>query len=150
MALTDHTGLRNRTARPSLAVHNPFSPCTVTHTNLPSGRGNKESPTKRSHLEVPFNSSVGFYSNLILVEKKGGAGQCPVINLASFNKYVKYSHFKMEDLKAVADLLRPGDFVCKLDQKDAYFAIPLHARSQNSPTFNSKGRHINSLVSHLG
>jgi len=76
---------------------------------------------------------VGFHSNLFLVEKKGGAGQRPVINLASFNKYVKYSHFKMEDLKAVTDLLRPGDF--KLDLKDAYFTIPLHARSQTFTRF---------------
>jgi len=95
---------------------------------------------KGAILEVPFNSNVGFYSNLILVEKKGGAGQRPVINLASFNKYVKYSHFKMEDLKAVADLLRPGDFMCKLDPKDAYFAIPLHARSQKFTRFQFKGK----------
>ena len=124
MGLTDRTGLRNRTARPSLEVHDPFSPCTVTHTDLPSGRGNKESPTKRSHLEVPFNSNVGFYSNLFLVEKKGGAGQHPVINLASFNNYVKYSHFKMQHLKAVADLLRLGGFRVQARPEGCVFHHP--------------------------
>jgi len=95
---------------------------------------------KEAILKVPFNPNVGFYSNRFLVEKKGRAGQRPVINLASFNKYVKYSHFKMEDLKAVADLLRPGDFMCKLDLKDAYFTIPLHAGSQKFTRYQFKGK----------
>ena len=46
----------------------------------------------------------------------------------------------MEDLKAVADLLRPGDFMCKLDLKDAYFSVPLHRRSQKFIRFQFQGR----------
>ena len=46
----------------------------------------------------------------------------------------------MEDLKAVADLLRPGDFMCKLDLKDAYCSVPLHRRSQKFIRFQFQGR----------
>ena len=95
---------------------------------------------KGAIIEVAFNPWVGFYSNLFLVEKKGGKGQRPVINLSRFNNYVEHCHFKMEDLKAVADLLRPGDFMCKLDLKDAYFSVPLHRRSQKFIRFQFQGR----------
>ena len=63
--LTDRTGLRNRTARLSLAVQNPFSPCTVTHTDLSSGRGNKESPTKRSHFRGSLQPQCGILQQSI-------------------------------------------------------------------------------------
>ena len=56
----------------------------------------------------------------------------------------------MEDLKTVSDLLRPWDFKCKLDLRDAYFTIPLHTRSRNSPASNSEGERVNSLVTHSG
>ena len=46
----------------------------------------------------------------------------------------------MEDLKTVADLQRLGDFMCKLDLKDAYFTIPLHARSQKFTRLQFKGK----------
>ena len=65
VGLTDRTGLRNRTARLSLAVQNPFSPCTVTHTDLSSGRGNKESPTKRSHFRGSLQPQCGILQQYI-------------------------------------------------------------------------------------
>jgi len=58
----------------------------------------------------------------------------------SFDEYVKYSHFKMEDFKTVADLQRLEDFMCKLDLKDAYFTIPLHSRSQKFTRVQFKGK----------
>ena len=48
-----------------------------------------------------------------------------MINLSTLNSFVCH-HFKMEDLKVVADSLRPLDFMCKIDLRDAYFAIPIH------------------------
>ena len=65
------TGLRNRTARPSLAVQNPFSPCTVTHTDLSSSRGNKESPTKRSHFRGTLQPQRGIPQQSISCGKEG-------------------------------------------------------------------------------
>ena len=69
------------------------------------------------------------YSNLFVVENKGG-GQRLVINLSSLNSFVRHHHFKMEDLKVVGDILRPQDFMCKIDLKDTYFAVPIHPEHQ--------------------
>ena len=44
----------------------------------------------------------------------------------------------MEDLKVVADILRPFDFMCKIDLKDAYFAVPIHLAHQKLLCFQFK------------
>ena len=83
---------------------------------------------KKAIVSVPHHGKL-FYSNLFLEEKKGG-GQRPVINLSSLNSFVHHHHFTMEDLKVVADILRPQDFMCKIDLKDTYFAVPIHPKHQ--------------------
>ena len=67
-------------------------------------------------MSVPHHRTL-FYSNLFLVEKKGG-GHHPVINLSTLNSLVCYHHFKMEDLKVVADILHPQDFICKIARSE--------------------------------
>jgi len=42
-----------------------------------------------------------------------------VINLKELNAYIPYQKFKMETLKDVKDILQPGDFMVKIDLKDA-------------------------------
>ncbi len=66
----------------------------------------------------------GFYSTLFLVPKKDGR-QRPVINLKALNQYVQTYHFKMEGLQTLKDLIKPGDWLAKMDLKDAYFVIPI-------------------------
>ena len=68
---------------------------------------------KRAIQELPHHCNL-FYSNLFLV----------------FRSFVHHNHFKMEDLKVVADSLRPLDFMCKINLKDAYFAVPIHPAHQ--------------------
>lgn len=70
-----------------------------------------------------------FLSSLFLVEKKD-RGYRPVINLKDLNKHVPYQHFKMEGLNYLKFMLEEGDFMCKLDMKDAYFSIPLLKESR--------------------
>jgi len=91
---------------------------------------------KRAIQQVPHHCNL-FYSNLFLVEKKGG-GQRPVINLSTLNSFVRHQHFKMEDLKVVADSLRPLDFMCKINLRDAYFAVPIHPAHQKLLCFQFK------------
>jgi len=76
-----------------------------------------------------------FFSSIFLVEKKD-SGQRPVINLKRLNSYIPYNHFKMEGLYLLKDLLLEGDFMCKVDLKDAYFVVPLHCSSQEFVCFN--------------
>ena len=85
------------------------------------------------------NHAAGeFISNLFLVEKKDG-GQRPVINLKHLNQFVPFEHFKMEGLHCLKYMLRKGDFMCKLDLKDAYFCLPLHQQSQKYVRFLWEG-----------
>ena len=78
-----------------------------------------------------------FLSNIFLVTKKDG-GFRPVINLKALNKFVPYEHFKMEGLHFLRDILQQGDYMCKIDLKDAYFGIPLAQKSQKYVRFSWK------------
>ena len=48
----------------------------------------------------------------------------PVINLKQLNQWVETPHFKTEGISTLWDLLRVGDWMVKVDLKDAYFTIP--------------------------
>ena len=65
-----------------------------------------------------------FVSNLFLVPKRDG-GSRPVINLKDLNEYLQYNHFKMEGIHLLRDLMRPNDWLGKIDLKDAYFVVPI-------------------------
>ena len=75
-------------------------------------------------------SPNSFIPQLFLVEKKGG-GQRPVVNLKALNSFVCSEHFKMEGLHTLPDLIQTGDYMIKLDLKDAYLQIPIHQDHQH-------------------
>ena len=70
-----------------------------------------------------------FLSPLFLVEKKD-AGYRPVVNLKKLNRNIPYVHFKIEGLSLLKELLSKGDYLCKLDLKDAYFTVALYKLSR--------------------
>ena len=43
----------------------------------------------------------------------------PIINVKVLNQYVAKQHFKIEDIRTLKDIIRPRDYVAKLDLKDA-------------------------------
>ena len=65
-----------------------------------------------------------FLSTLFVVSKKGG-GHRPIFNLKQLNHFVQYEHFKMEGMHMQRDLLKPNDYMAKIDLKDAYFTISI-------------------------
>ena len=82
---------------------------------------------------------VGFVSQLFLVPKRDG-GFCPVVNLKALNKYIQKEHFKMEGFHMHGrDLVRQGDWLAKINLKDAYFLIPVHPCHQKFLQFSWKG-----------
>lgn len=85
-------------------------------------------------------SSMSFVSQIFLVEKKGG-GQRPVINLKALNQFVRVEHFKMEGLHLLPDLLQQGDWMVKMDLKDAYLQIPIHSNHQHLLQFIWEEKH---------
>ena len=80
----------------------------------------------------------GFVSQIFLVPKKDG-GFRPVINLKALNKFIAEEHFKMEGFHMVKDLAKPGDWLTKLDLKDAYVLVPIDPSHQNISSFYGKG-----------
>ena len=72
--------------------------------------------------ELTSTPSDAFLSTLFLVPKKDG-GQRPVINLKNLNSFVEVPHFKMEGIHTLKGLLKKGDWLVKINLKDAYFSI---------------------------
>ena len=73
-------------------------------------------------------------SSLFLREKKDGT-QRPILNLKKLNQNIPYLHFKMESLKDVKNIIQEGDWMVKIDMKDAYFTVPLSQKSQKYVRF---------------
>ena len=72
---------------------------------------------------------IGFMSPIFVVPKSDGSWR-PVINLKSLNQYVRAPHFKMESIKLVKGLIQEGDWLTKLDLKDAYLTLPVYQAHQ--------------------
>ena len=88
----------------------------------------------------------GFLSNIFLVPKKDG-GQRPVINLKALNQFLHPHHFKIEGIHTLRDLVRPGDWLTKVDLKDAFFTIPI--LPQEVPQVQLPREHIPVQLPHL-
>lgn len=80
---------------------------------------------KEAIQSVP-NDREGYTSPIFLVPKSDGSWR-PVINLKSLNRYVVTRHFKMESIRTVKGLMQKGDWLVKLDLKDAYLTVPIHS-----------------------
>ena len=77
------------------------------------------------HFVQPYSlQEPGFISSLFVIPKKGG-GHRPVINLKPLNCFIPYEHFKMESIHMLKDLLKKGDYMVKIDLKDAYLTVPI-------------------------
>jgi hypothetical protein len=49
----------------------------------------------------------------------------PVINLKPLNGYLKKTHFKMDTLSKVLNIVKTGDWAISLDLNDAYLHVPI-------------------------
>lgn len=80
---------------------------------------------QKEAITLVMNShEQSFVSQLFAVPKKDG-GTRPVVNLKQLNSFVQPESFKMEGIHSLKDLLKAGDWMTKVDLKDAYFAIPV-------------------------
>lgn len=86
----------------------------------------------------PSQAAQEFLSTLFLVPKKGG-GQRPVVNLRPLKHFLPYEHFKLEGIHMLRNLLRKGDYLVKIDLKDAYFTAPLSRKHQKYIRFLWEG-----------
>ena len=58
------------------------------------------------NLSLTFSS--GFVCSLFVIPKKTG-GFRPIVNLKPLNKFIKYEHFKMENLDSARFIFGEGD-----------------------------------------
>ena len=74
---------------------------------------------KRVTVETPSHLEGELISSLFIAKKKDRSNR-PVITLKHLNQ------FKMEGLHCVQNILKKGDYMCKLDLKYAHLSVPLN------------------------
>jgi hypothetical protein len=84
-------------------------------------------------------SSDQFVSRLFVVPKKGNQWRA-VLNLKPLNEFICKHHFKMENWWSLRTLLLPGDYMVRLDLKDAFLSIPIHRDFVKFLCFDWKGQ----------
>ena len=72
--------------------------------------------------EVANDTNTGYYSNLFTNRKKDGTYRT-ILNLKKINEYCTTEHFKMESIKNVINMLKPGMFLASIDIKDAFYSV---------------------------
>ena len=119
----------------------PTTPCKSTSSNISSPQLQLslaqqelvsieiQAMLGKQAIRVVQPDQRGFVSQIFLVPKKDG-GHRPVINLKALNKFIVKEHFKMEGFRMVKDIIKPGDWLAKIDLKDAYFLVPVHYSHQ--------------------
>ena len=83
---------------------------------------------KGAAIHIPLDGD-GFVSSVFAIPKSSG-GYRPIINLKRLNTHIEYERFKMEEMEALRNLIRPRDWLVKLDLKDAYLTVPVNAQYQ--------------------
>ena len=74
---------------------------------------------------VRATQGQGFISSIFLIAKRSG-GFRPIINLRGLNQFLIHQKFKMEGISTVRHTVREGDWLAKLDLKDAYLTVPVY------------------------
>lgn len=75
-------------------------------------------------------STVEQYISPVFLVKKHDNSFRKILNLKSFNRYVKYEHFKMESLKHLTDIVSQGCFMTSVDLRKAYYSVSVHPTSR--------------------
>lgn len=79
---------------------------------------------EKGAIEEIHENSAWFLSNIFLRPKKDGSLR-PVFNLKILNGFIRYEHFKMEGIATAINLIQEGDWMGKIDLKDAYFGVSI-------------------------
>lgn len=79
-----------------------------------------------------------FVSNVFCRPKADGSVRI-ILNLRELNLDIAYSHFKMETLSHVLQLVTPGCYLASVDLKDAYFSFPIQPQDRKYLRFFWEG-----------
>ena len=107
-------------AQPAQSAPVPSGPL-LHHQQLLIGKEIGELLQKKA-VELMSPSGEQLLSRIFLVPKKDGSYR-PVFNQRPLNGFIENSHFKMEGLPTVKELLQRDDWLCTMDLKDAYLSV---------------------------
>ena len=114
----------------------------------PSASGEAHNVLVNEALDLKLKAAVSvvspepsqFLSSYFAVPKPHRINQYrPILNLKTFNTFVKKYRFSMETLSAVREWIKPNAFCIGLDIKDAFLHIPIHNNSKKYLRFKWLG-----------
>jgi hypothetical protein len=88
-------------------------------------------------------------SRLFVVPKQDGKWLA-VLNLKPLNAFIEKQNFEMGNWGTRCSLLHQGDYMVRLDLKDAFLSIPIYRDYIRFLCFDLKGPGMHGIVYHLG
>ena len=79
---------------------------------------------------VDSHHEIGDYISPIFSVPKSDGSIRLILNLKKFNEFVKFTHFKMENIHTILGLVTPGCWMASIDLKDAYYSVKIHPQYQ--------------------
>jgi hypothetical protein len=73
-------------------------------------------------IEKSPTQSTAFLSTFFTIQEITKRGS--ILDCKKLNQYLQIEHFKMEGVLALREILGKGDYMCKIDLKDAYVVVP--------------------------
>ena len=104
---------------------------------------------KKVVIKRVVDDGLGFVSSIFTIKQAKG-GVHPIVNLKYLNSFLVYEHFKMEGMESVKFLLSQGDFLAKLDLRDAYLVVPIWDDDRGFLRFVSQGNYYEFMAMPFG
>lgn len=123
--------LRFRNKKPPLSEFKP-NPWKGPDPGL---REEIKSLKKKGALVPLQEGDRAFFSSIFTIPKSDGSRRL-IINLRPLNRLLRKQHFKMDTVRSIAEVVRRGDYLTKLDLRDAYLHVPVHDEHQKYLAFN--------------
>ena len=87
--------------------------------------------------KAPDQADRWFLSDLFVLKEK--SKNRLIFNCSKLNTFVQVSHFKMEGVRTLREMLAPGEFMTKIDCQDVYMVVPMHPDSRRYLNFEFHG-----------
>ena len=91
-------------------------------------------------IEISPTQSRDYLSNFFTIQE--ATKRRPILDCKMINNYIQCSHFKMEGVPALREIIEKNDYICKIDLKDAYVVVPLHQKSRKIFDLSSSGHSL--------
>ncbi len=79
---------------------------------------------KKAIEKIPRPGKSAYVNNIFARPKPDGSHRV-ICNLKHFNQFVWYEKFKMDSLQSMLKMIRPNDFMGKVDLSDAFLSVPV-------------------------